>query len=66
MSGDRIALFTSAPSFSTTSGGVPTDANRPFHDGRIFAPNFAVRFIKLRDPEIHRRYHIYQRRGLAL
>ncbi len=34
--------------------------------GRLFAPNFDVRFIKLRAPEIRRRYYIYQRRGLAL
>ena len=34
--------------------------------GRVFAPNFDVRFIKLRAPEIRRRYYIYQRRGLAL
>lgn len=34
--------------------------------GRIFAPNFGVRFIQLRAPEIRRRYYIYQRRGLAL
>jgi DNA-binding transcriptional LysR family regulator len=34
--------------------------------GRIFAPNFDVRFIELRNPEIRRRYYIYQRRGLAL
>jgi DNA-binding transcriptional LysR family regulator len=34
--------------------------------GRLFAPNFNVRFIKLRAPEIHRRYYIYQRRGLVL
>ena len=34
--------------------------------GRLFASNFNVRFIKLRAPEIHRRYYIYQRRGLAL
>ncbi|MEY9182762.1 DNA-binding transcriptional LysR family regulator [Bradyrhizobium sp. USDA 326] len=34
--------------------------------GRLFAPNFDVRFIKLRAPDIRRRYYIYQRRGLAL
>ncbi len=34
--------------------------------GRLFAPNFDVRFIKLRAPEIRRRYYIYQRRGLVL
>jgi DNA-binding transcriptional LysR family regulator len=34
--------------------------------GQIFAANFDVRFIKLRAPEINRRYYIYQRRGLVL
>lgn len=34
--------------------------------GRLFAPNFDVRFITLRAPDIRRRYYIYQRRGLAL
>ncbi|MET0969473.1 MAG: LysR family transcriptional regulator [Tardiphaga sp.] len=34
--------------------------------GHIFAANFDVRFIKLRAPEINRRYYIYQRRGLVL
>ncbi|MFT4267903.1 MAG: LysR family transcriptional regulator [Xenophilus sp.] len=34
--------------------------------GRLFAPNFDVRFIELRAPEIRRPYYIYQRRGLAL
>lgn len=34
--------------------------------GRIFAPNFNVHFIKLRAPEIRRRYSIYQRRGRVL
>lgn len=33
---------------------------------RLFAPNFDVRFVALRAPEIRRPYYIYQRRGLAL
>ncbi|WP_164718765.1 hypothetical protein [Bradyrhizobium sp. LVM 105] len=33
--------------------------------GRIFAPNFNVRFIRLRAPEIRRHYFIYQRPVLS-
>lgn len=29
--------------------------------GRIFAPNFNVRFVRVRAPEIRRHYYIYQR-----
>ena len=47
--------------------GIPVDHGiRCCYHGRLFAPNFNVRFIKLRAPEIRRRYYIYQRRGLAL